>query len=271
MIKNFHGHKLITVFTLITLLIGLVLGCVTINTIMYETHIPESAYICMIFWLSAAIVFSIISLKEFVTGYLFSLFCMMIAWRISGIYDVVLITYPLFFSFLFMLSNFVYCAWDNIKNPANYLHKLSIEQWQLVFIRLYIGYDFIPHFTEKLFAGSLPRMQDVNAFMYLGVPHAEFFVWLAGLCEFGAAIALSLGLLMRIGAVGAAIYLMIATYLGHHFSLGFIWAGPGGGWEFATMWIILILCFAVTGAHEFSVDQRLEDTFKLPAFIRRLM
>jgi putative oxidoreductase len=76
---------------------------------------------------------------------------------------------------------------------------------------------------------------------------------------------------MRLGAIGAVLYLVIATYLGHHFSLGFIWAGQGGGWEFATMWIILILCFAITGAHQFSIDQRLEDKFKLPKWVKALM
>ncbi len=76
---------------------------------------------------------------------------------------------------------------------------------------------------------------------------------------------------MRIGAIGAALYLIVATYVAHRFSLDFIWAGRGDGWEFAMMWIIFIVCFAITGAHEFSIDQRLEDRFKLPTVIRKLM
>jgi len=124
----------------------------------------------MMLGLCGAIIFSIISYKEFVSGYLISLFCMMIAWRIASIYEIDFIIYPLFFAFIFMLANFIFCAWSNIKYSKNYVHKLSIEQWQLVFIRLYIGCEFIPHFTEKLFAGTLPRMQDVSALMYIGVP-----------------------------------------------------------------------------------------------------
>jgi uncharacterized membrane protein YphA (DoxX/SURF4 family) len=40
----------------------------------------------------------------------------------------------------------------------------------------------------------------------------------------------------------------------HHFSLGFMWVMPGGGWEFAVLWTMLIFSFAVTGAHAFSLD-----------------
>jgi putative oxidoreductase len=111
----------------------------------------------------------------------------------------------------------------------------------------------------------------VNAFIHLGVPAPEFFVILAGLCELGAAIALGLGLMMRIGAIGTVLYLLMATYLGHHFSLGFIWAAPGGGWEYATMWMVLILSFAISGVHRFSIDQYLESYFKLPSFIKKCL
>lgn len=269
--RDFQGHKLITTISMMGFLIAILTGVTLSRRIFFQTHIPMDAYVWLIFWLCAAILFCILSYREFVVGFLISLFCMMISWRIAAIYSISVITYSLLVVFVCMLMNFIYCAWDNVHHPRKYVHHLSIEQWQLVFIRLYIGFDFIPHFVEKLFAGSLPFMQDVNAFIYLNVPNPEFFVWLAGLCEFGAAIALSLGLFMRVGAIGAALYLIIATYLGNHFSLGFIWAGPGGGWEFAMMWIILILCFAITGAHEFSIDQRLEDKFKLPKWLKKIM
>lgn len=268
--KHFHGHNLISGLTFISLIITLIL-IAKISSGLVDTQMPKIAFIFMASWLSLATIFSLITFKDFVTGFLVTAFSMMTAWRIAAIYDIHTITYPLFIIFILMLINFIYCAWINLRKPHRFLYELLLERWQLIFIRIYLGLDFIPHFAEKLFAGPGPHAHIVDAFTQLGVPNPNLFVWIAGFCELGAAIALGLGFLMRLGAAGAALYLIIATYLGHHFSLGFTWVGPGGGWEFATMWIILILSFAFSGAHEFSIDQRLEDTFKLPKFIKKLM
>ncbi len=196
---------------------------------------------------------------------------MMIAWRIAGTYDVYLITIPLTFAFLGYLANFLYCATKNIKNHHAYLHTVTMTGWQLIFIRLYIGLNFIPHFTEKLFAGTVPHMNDVQAFIQLGLSHPDLFVWLAGLCELVSAFSISTGFFLRVGSLFAVVYLFIAAYLGHHFSLGFIWSVTGGGWEFATMWAIIIYSFCITGVHQFSIDQSIEDTFNLPTFIKKLL
>jgi putative oxidoreductase len=267
--KSFRGNKVLTSFTLLSLLLSLGIALYP-NASAYKTF-SSTAHMFMICWLLIAIIFCLGSYKEFVTGFLISLFSSMVAWRIAAIYDISFMTIPLTIAFLFFLGNFIYCAMMNIQYPQQYLHKVSLAEWQLTFVRLYIGLNFIPHFTEKLFAGSIPHMNDVNAFISLGISNADRLVWLAGLCEFGAAIALTMGLLMRIGAIGGALYLLIATYLGHHFSLGFIWAGPGGGWEFCAMWMVLILSFALTGYHAFSLDQQIEDKFTLPTVIKKLL
>jgi putative oxidoreductase len=266
--KNFHGHPIVTSLTVATLLFCFIM-LIFDDTVFKFT--PQAPMYFMLSWLLAAIFFSLFAFKEFVSGFLLSAFCMMISWRIAAIYGILNVTLPLAVAFIFLLSNFIYCACKNLRAPQQYKYPLSIYVWQLVFIRIYLGLDFIPHFTEKLFAGTAPRVADINAFIHLGIPHPEFFVYLAGLCEFGAAVALCLGFLMRFGGVGAALYLIIATYLGHHFLDGFIWVGPGGGWEFAVMWIILILSFAVTGANAFSVDQVLIRKFNIPHWLKRLM
>jgi putative oxidoreductase len=269
MISDFIGNKTITTLTLITLVISF--GAALTVSGEASSQLPTVAWAFMLFWLSISIIFCFLSYREFTIGFLFSIFTMFIGWRIGAIYSIHTVTYPLILAFIFMLANFIYCVHSNLTYPERYIHKLSMGEWQLVFIRLYIGLDFVPHFTEKLFAGLGPRMADVNAFTSLGVPDPTFFVWLAGLCEFGAAVALALGFLMRLGSFGAVLYLLIATYLGHHFNLGFIWAGQGGGWEFATLWMVLIFSFAITGFHKFSVDQRLEDKFNLPKWLKKLM
>jgi putative oxidoreductase len=129
---------------------------------------------------------------------------------------------------------------------------------------MYIGFDIAAHAAEKLFAGIMPFQQVVQAFVNLHVPYPAFFVTLAGLCEFGAAIALGLGLLTRLGAIAAALYLVIATYLGNHFLLGFIWANAGGGWEYPVLWTVFTLIFAVLGGGRFSLDYLMTSHYSLP-------
>ncbi len=58
---------------------------------------------------------------------------------------------------------------------------------------------------------------------------------IAGIVEFAGALSIWCGILTRLGAICLAIYLMVATYLGHHFTNGFIWASPGGGWEYPVL------------------------------------
>ena len=148
---------------------------------------------------------------------------------------------------------------------------MTLADWHLTFIRLYIGLDFVPHFTEKLFVGAGPRMDDVKAFEQLGTPAPDALVWLAGLCELGAAIGVGLDLLTRLACIGTTLYLLIATLMGGHFALGFIWASLGGGWEHPVLWIVLILSFCYTGAGAFSIDGVLRRHFKLPGWVETLM
>lgn len=259
MLKKFYGHTIITLATVIFLIIGLSLALFNHLSMINDLNMPPAAFIFMILWLVISVFFILLSIREFVTGFLISLLSMMIGWRIAGLYGANTVSYILLVAFILFVSNFIYCAAQNIKKPEIFLHRLSLGEWQLVFIRLYLGLNFVPHFTEKLFAGTLLRMQDVKAFIELGVPYADFLVWAAGVCELGAAISLGLGLFLRLGSLGAVFYLFIATFLGHHFSLGFIWVGPGGGWEFAVLWAVLIFSFVITGFRGFSIDQRMRD------------
>ena len=65
---------------------------------------------------------------------------------------------------------------------------MDATHWGLTFLRLYVGFDLVPHFTEKLFAGSAPRLEDIAAFQSLGLSGAFCFVLAAALCELGIAI-----------------------------------------------------------------------------------
>jgi len=226
-----------------------------LDKFVFHTQLPASVYAWIFFWLFFSMAFSFLSLYEFKVGFLLEVFGLLIAWRILELHGIVSVSIVLGCVFSFQLTQLAIVIRHSLKKSNAQNIQGLISHWQLAFIRMYIGFDFIPHFTEKLFAGSAVHMIDVKAFVALGIPYPNFFVWLAGCCEFAAALSISSGFLLRIGALGATLYLLIATYLGNHFLLGFIWVNHGGGWEFAVMWAVIILSFALTGEHFFSLDE----------------
>ncbi len=229
--------------------------CLLAGGALIYTHalVLKSLPFWPIFYMTAslvlAILFNFVLYKNMVAGFLLTVFFTLISSRIAALHQLYLLSTILFASVIVMLVFYrCYAAFCIEKGD------LSLSDSVLIFLRLYVGFNFIPHFTEKLLAGNTARLADIQAFTHLGIPHPEMFVILSGFCELGAAIAIGLGLLTRLGAILTAIYLLIATYLGHHFSLGFIWASTGGGWEYPVFWTVLVLIFAVTGANQFSLD-----------------
>lgn len=202
-----------------------------------------------------------ISIKYPTAGILTAGLCTVVVLRISGIYDMWNINL-LAVSILLILFALYLCETHN---------RLSVWESAMTFIRMYVGFDLMAHATEKLFAGPMPYMGDVQAFINLHAFMPNALVILAGLCEFGGAIAIGLGLFTRLGAICTALYLLIATVMGGHFSLGFIWANAGGGWEYPVMWIVLVLVFAVEGAGSFSLDRLIVNHFNLPLWYYKLI
>ncbi len=239
------------------------------------SQMPIEARVFVIIWLTLSLVASVlVASRVRVLGFLLGLFTLLVGWRIAGIYQADVITYTLLLAFAVYVVEFFGTARQSLAGAATApagLASMSLADWHLTFIRLYIGLDFVPHFTEKLFAGAGPHMDDVKAFEQLGTPAPDFLVWLAGLCELGAAIGIGLGLLTRLASLGSALYLLIATLMGSHFTMGFIWASPGGGWEYPVLWIVLILSFCYSGAGAFSIDGVLRRHFSLPGWVEALM
>lgn len=262
-------NKTVSSLTAFTLLLALAMLFFEHNTLAHS--MLNDAFVFAVIWISLAIFFTVMGVYSFSVGFLLSVFSLLTAWRILELHAMFFTSILLGCAFALKFLHIVYYVSTNIRQANRRNYKNLISQWQLVFIRMYVGYDFIPHFTEKLFAGSSIHMIDVNAFTLLNVPHPDGFVWLAGLCEFAAALSLSTGLFLRLGAFGATGYLIIATYLGNHFSLGFIWVNHGGGWEFAVMWMAIIFSFGLSGMHDFSIDQWLEARFNLPSYIKKIL
>lgn len=210
--------------------------------------------------------------------FLFATFSVLSVLRILGLHKCFVPMIPVIISLLCLVILFIYIAYHDVKRRPIILQRkpqamfeMSAYEWHLSFIRLYVGFDLIAHCTEKLFAGRIPFRADVTAFMHLNVVDPTFFVRLSGLCELAGVISLGLGFLTRVGALGTSLYLIIATIIGHHFLKGFIWALPGGGWEYPVMWSVFILSYVVLGADEFSIDGVLDKNFNLPIWLKRLM
>ncbi len=132
--------------------------------------------------------------------------------------------------------------------------NLSINDWAITFIRVYVGLMFIAHYSGHVLAGPEQFQIFVDYFTSEGLNPAAPMVILAGVTEIAVSIGLVFGLMTRIAAVGGVAYLFFATLWGHHFSAGYVWVLPNGGWEFSAMWMAVIFAFALTGGSKISID-----------------
>lgn len=241
----------------------------------WSSGAPAIAWMFMILWLTAAgIAIVFLTPRNPVVGFLIGLFCLLVGWRIAGLYLAWGVAVPAFGAFLALVWRFVDLLRASLRGDESTpesLRGLNGADWHLIVLRLLIGLIFVPHFTEKLFAGPGPHLDDVKSFIALGASDPNTLVWIAGLCELASAIGVGLGVLCRLATVGASLYLLIASVMGHHFTNGFIWANPGGGWEYPALWIVIILSFFWRGAGAFSLDSEAARAIDPPVWLRWCM
>lgn len=235
-----------------------------------EPALALQGKIFMILWLAVSVACSfLLAPRNFTAGFLTGLLAMLFGWRIAGLDGVDVVAYPLLLAFIAFVLQFFDAMRGDLSRGAKRI--MSTAEWQLTLIRLYIGFDLVPHATEKLFAGPTHFEADVKAFAGFGLPVPEFFVILGGFCELGIAIGLGLGLLTRLAGYCSALYFLIATLIGGHFLNGFIWVNPGGGWEFPVLMMVMFVTFSVRGAGPFSIDGVLAEKSRVPAILKPLM
>lgn len=235
-----------------------------------EPALALQGKIFMIFWLAVSVACSfLLSPKCFRAGFLTGLLALLFGWRIAGLDGVDVVAYPLLLAFAAYVFQFFDVMRLDLRRGANRL--MSAAEWQLTLIRIYIGFDLVPHATEKLFAGPAHFEADVKAFADFGLPMPGAFVILGGLCELGITIGIGLGLLTRLAGYCSALYYLIATLIGGHFLNGFIWANAGGGWEYPVLMMVLFITFSVRGAGPFSLDGVLAISPWTPEPLRPLM
>jgi|SRR5215203_3617122 len=123
----------------------------------------------------------------------------------------------------------------------------------LAILRLAVGAVFIAHGGQKLFVYGFDGV--AGAFAQMGVPMAGIVGPLVALLEFFGGIALVVGLLTRVAALGLAATMVGALALVHA-SAGFFL--PNGS-EFALSLLAATLSLALVGAGSFAIDAKIAE------------
>lgn len=121
----------------------------------------------------------------------------------------------------------------------------------LAIIRVVVGAIFIAHGGQKLFVYGLDGV--TGAFTQMGAPLPQITAPLVAVVEFFGGIALVLGLLTRLAAIGIAL-VMLGAILLVHLKNGFF---APTGFEFPLALLTAAVAFAVTGGGTYSVDRRI--------------
>jgi putative oxidoreductase len=124
-------------------------------------------------------------------------------------------------------------------------------------LRVVAGLMLMPHGAQKLFGwfGGY-GLEGTGQFFAtkLGLEPGVLMAGLAGSVEFFAGLALAIGFLTRPAAAAVA-FMMVVAIATAHWSAGFF--NTNGGYEFALLWGVVALFYAVRGGGRFSVDRLL--------------
>src|SRR5215208_6851851 len=125
----------------------------------------------------------------------------------------------------------------------------------LTLLRVVLGLTFIMHGGQKLFVYGFDGV--AGAFGQMGMPMPGLLGPFVALVEFFGGIAIVLGLLTRLAALGLASTMVVAI-LTVHLKAGFF--NPGGI-EFPLSLLGTAITLAITGAGAFSLDALLAKRF----------
>ena len=118
----------------------------------------------------------------------------------------------------------------------------------LAVLRVVLGITFIMHGGQKLFVYGFDGV--TGAFGQMGIPAPGFFGPFVGVVEFFGGIAIALGLLTRVAALGVGSTMVVAL-LTVHLKQGFF--NPGGV-EFPLALLASAIALVIAGAGAYSVD-----------------
>ena len=133
----------------------------------------------------------------------------------------------------------------------------------LAVLRVVLGVTFILHGGQKLFVYGLDGV--TGSLAQIGIPAAAFFGPLVAFVEFFGGIAITLGLLTRLAALGIGSTMVVAI-LTVHLKQGFF--NPGGV-EFPLSLLASSIALVIVGAGAYSIDaaiaKRIDGETGVPA------
>jgi putative oxidoreductase len=109
--------------------------------------VPLQAKIFMVLWLAVSVVITLtVTPRHFTAGFLAGLGAMLIGWRIAALNELGLVSYALLLAFIAFVVQFFDCIRRDLQSSAP---VQTVCGWMLTFIRVYVGFDLVPH-TEFL-------------------------------------------------------------------------------------------------------------------------
>ncbi len=126
-------------------------------------------------------------------------------------------------------------------------------------IRFAAGAVLIPHGWAKLFGGAAPFVAD-KVLGPMGVPAPHLMVIFLGLLETVGVAALALGLFTRVIAAMLAFEMLIITF-GVHYSHGYSFTSPGGGYEYPLLLMVIYIGIFMRGSDRCAIDRMIGRQF----------
>lgn len=118
-------------------------------------------------------------------------------------------------------------------------------------LRVTSGVWFLIHALVKVFVFTLPGT--VGFFESIGLPGFLAYVVIAA--ELVGGVALIVGFQTRSVALALSVILLGSIYT-PHFSAGFLFSNPNGGWEFPAFWALTLWALALLGDGAYAVTKR---------------
>jgi putative oxidoreductase len=133
----------------------------------------------------------------------------------------------------------------------------------VLIIRIFVGLAVAAHGAQKLFGwlGGKGFRNTVETMQFMGFRPAGFWALLGGLGEFGGGLALALGFLSPLGALGITAAMLMAV-IKFHGAKGF-WA-YNGGYEYPLTLVVLGIVLGLVGAGPYSIDALIGFTLPEP-------